>query len=291
MLCRVTQLNKSMQEKNSSKPRIARIRISKDRLRELAKTGVPILAGVVITLLVLAIFNFVNPAPKPLSQQELDKRIAQVMASATPPPALSARVYAQVQPSIVQVETKILSTDGKEEGGRGAGVIIDENAQILTSLHVVQNAIDIQVLFMDGTRSSAQIVTTQPENDIALLKVEQPPAQFVPAVMGNPQALNVGDEVFVLGSPFGLTASESAGIVSGLNRIYHPNKNMRMEKMIQFDAAVNPGNSGGPLVNRSGEVVGIVTGLLNPTEQNFFVGIGFAVPIDAAASSAGPNPF
>lgn len=261
------------------------------RMRALAKSAVPIVIGVVVTLLVLGIWSVVNPAPQPLSQKELDKRIGQVMASATPPPALASRVYAQIQPSLVQVETKILSTDGKEEGGRGAGVIIDENAQILTSLHVVQNAIEIQVLFMDGTRSDAQIVTTQPENDIALLKANQPPAQFVPAVLGNPNALNIGDEVFAVGSPFGLTASESAGIVSGLNRIYHPNKDLRMEKMIQFDAAVNPGNSGGPLVNRAGEVVGIVTGLLNPTEQNFFVGIGFAVPIDAAASAAGPNPF
>lgn len=109
--------------------------------------------------------------------------------------------------------------------------------------------------------------------------------------MGNPNALNIGDEVFALGSPFGLTASQSAGIVSGKNRVYRPNKDINLDGMIQFDAAVNPGNSGGPLVNRYGEVVGIVTGLLNPTEQNFFVGIGFAVPIDAAASAAGPNPF
>lgn len=213
------------------------------------------------------------------------------MASATAPPAISARVYQAVQPSLVQIETKILTPDGKEEGGRGAGVIIDENAQILTSLHVVKDAFEIQVLFMDGTRSEAQIVTTQPENDIALLKPQQLPGQFLPAVMGNPNSLNIGDDVFAVGSPFGLTGSESAGIVSGLNRVYHPNKDIKMEGMIQFDAAVNPGNSGGPLVNRYGEVVGIVTGLLNPTEQNFFVGIGFAVPIDAAASAAGPNPF
>jgi S1-C subfamily serine protease len=280
-----------MSESNPTPKRFVRLRVAMPRARALLKSAIPIAIGVIVTLLVLGIWNVVNPAPQPLSQKELDKRIAQVMASATPPPALAARVYAQIQPSLVQVETKILSTDGKEEGGRGAGVIIDENAQILTSLHVVQNAIEIQVLFMDGTRSTAQIMTTQPENDIALLKADQPPAQFVPAILGNPNALNIGDEVFAVGSPFGLTASESAGIVSGLNRIYHPNKDLRLEKMIQFDAAVNPGNSGGPLVNRAGEVVGIVTGLLNPTEQNFFVGIGFAVPIDAAAASAGPNPF
>lgn len=278
-----------MQEEKPS--RSVRFRVQIDKVSALAKRIAPIAIGVLVTLLVLAIFNIVNPGPKPLTQKELDQRIGQVMASATPPPALASRIYATIQPSLVQVETKILSTDGKEEGGRGAGVIIDENAQILTSLHVVKDAFEIQVLFMDGTRSEAQIVTTQPENDIALLKPQQLPGQFLPAVMGNPNSLNIGDDVFAVGSPFGLTGSESAGIVSGLNRVYHPNKDIKMEGMIQFDAAVNPGNSGGPLVNRYGEVVGIVTGLLNPTEQNFFVGIGFAVPIDAAASAAGPNPF
>jgi S1-C subfamily serine protease len=268
-----------------------RVRIQTDRLRAVAKQILPIAAGVIITLLILALYNFARPGPQPLTQKELDTHIAAVMASATPPPALSERVYEQVQPSLVQIETKILSTDGKEEGGRGAGVIIDDSGQVLTSLHVVANAIDIEVLFMDGTRSPASVVNSQPQNDIALLKPQNPPSQIFPATLGNSNSLRVGDEAFALGSPFGLTGSESAGIVSGLNRVYHPNATTNMEGMIQFDTAVNPGNSGGPLVDRYGEVVGIVTGLLNPTDQNFFVGIGFAVPINAAAGAAGPNPF
>jgi S1-C subfamily serine protease len=276
-----------MQESKPS--RSDKLRLRSRQLAALARKIAPFAATALLTILVLSLFNVFNPGPRALTQKELDQRIGQVMASATPPPALASRIYAALQPSIVQVETKILSTEGKEEGGRGAGVIIDENAQILTSLHVVKDAFEIEVLFMDGTRSEAQIVTTQPENDIALLKPLQMPGQFLPAVLGSPP--NIGDEVFAIGSPFGLTGSESAGIVSGLNRIYHPNKDTRLERMIQFDAAVNPGNSGGPLVNRYGEVIGIVTGLLNPTEQNFFVGIGFAVPIEAAASAAGPNPF
>lgn len=271
--------------------RLIRLRVKTQRIVSLAKKIAPFAATAIVTLLALTLFNVFNPAPQPLTDRQLNEKIFQAMASATPPPALSARVFQVMQPSLVQVETKILSTDGKEEGGRGAGVIIDENAQVLSSLHVVQNAFEIEILFMDGTRSEAQIVASQPENDIVLLKPLQMPAQFLPAVMGNPNALNIGDEVFALGSPFGLTASESAGIVSGLNRVYRPNKDVNLDGMIQFDAAVNPGNSGGPLVNRYGEVVGIVTGLLNPTDQNFFVGIGFAVPIDTAASAAGPNPF
>lgn len=268
--------------------RQVRLRLERERLRSLYGKLAPIVLGVLVTLLGIMIYNLLNPAPKPLTQQEIDARVAAVMASATPPPALSARVYQMVQPSLVQINTKTVSTDGKQEGGRGAGVIIDEQGSILTSLHVVATAIDIEVLFMDGTTSPAMVTATQPANDIAVLRATQPPAQIFPAVLGDPRSLNVGDEVFALGSPFGLTASETSGIVSGLNRIYRPpNSDTRMEGMIQIDAAVNPGNSGGPLVDRYGEVVGIVTGLLNPTDQNFFVGIGFAVPIDAAASSAG----
>lgn len=278
-----------MQEPKPS--RTYKIRVQTSKFAAVARKIAPFAATVIVTILALTIFNVLNPAPQPLTDKQFNQKVASVMASATPPPALASRVYAQIQPSLVQVETKILGTDGKEEGGRGAGVIIDDNAQILTSLHVVKDAIEIQVLFMDGTRSEAQIVTTQPENDIALLKPLQAPTQFVPAVLGNSQALNIGDEVFAVGSPFGLTGSESAGIVSGLNRVYHPATGQQLEKMIQFDAAVNPGNSGGPLVDRNGEVVGIVTGLLNPTDQNFFVGIGFAVPIEAASSAAGPDPF
>lgn len=278
-----------MQEPKPS--RTYKIRVQTQKFASFFRKIAPFAATVIITILALTVFNLLNPAPQPLTDKQFNQKVASVMASATPPPALASRVYAQIQPSLVQVETKILGTDGKEEGGRGAGVIIDDNAQVLTSLHVVKDAIEIQVLFMDGTRSEAQIVTTQPENDIALLKPLQAPNQFAPAVMGNSSGLNIGDQVFAVGSPFGLTGSESAGIVSGLNRVYHPATGQQLDKMIQFDAAVNPGNSGGPLVDRNGEVVGIVTGLLNPTDQNFFVGIGFAVPIEAASSAAGPDPF
>src|SRR5437868_3716625 len=126
-----------MQEPNSSPTsRSIRLRLETQRLAALARKVTPVIIGVLITLVALFLFSIINPAARPLTQKELDQHIAQVMASATPPPALSARVYAAVQPSVVQIETKIVTTEGKEEGGRGAGVIIDDNAQILTSLHV-----------------------------------------------------------------------------------------------------------------------------------------------------------
>jgi S1-C subfamily serine protease len=176
----------------------------------------------------------------------------------------------------------------EDEHSLGSGVIIDANADILTSLHVVTGTTDIQVTFADGTQSSAQVIASQPENDIAVLQADQLPALIVPAVLGNPNAMRVGDEAFAVGNPFGLYSSMSAGVISGFGRSFKPvDSNLVLRGLIQIDAAVNPGNSGGPLLNRYGQVIGIVTGIVNPTDQNFFIGIGFAVPSDIAGGAAG----
>ena len=126
------------------------------------------------------------------------------------------------------------------------------------------------------------------ERDIAVLAPAALPGLVLPATIGNAAALSVGDEVFAVGNPMGLVASLSAGVVSGLERqSTPPGREEPIRGLIQFDAAVNPGNSGGPLLDTGGRVVGIVTGLFNPTEQDVFIGIGFAVPIEAAAGAAG----
>ena len=111
---------------------------------------------------------------------------------------------------------------------------------------------------------------------------------LVPAVLGNPNAMNIGDDVYVVGNPFGLYGSMSAGVISGFDRSFKPlGTDYELHGLIQIDAAVNPGNSGGPLLNRAGQVIGIVEGILNPTDEAFFVGIGFAVPINVAGGAAG----
>ena len=139
--------------------------------------------------------------------------------------------------------------------------------------------------------SAATIATTQPQNDIAVLQPAQIPANLTPAVLGNPRSVQVGSDAYVLGSPFGLSGSMSSGIVSGLNRSFQlPNGGPLLTGLIQVDAAVNPGSSGGPLVNRNGQVVGIVSALINPTNQGVFIGIGLAVPIDVAVGAAGLPP-
>jgi S1-C subfamily serine protease len=201
-------------------------------------------------------------------------------------------VYQAIQPSLVLVRAEHPGEDGETERGMGSGVIVNDAGDILTSLHVVTQATEINITFADGTESRAEIAIAQPENDIAVLHALQPPAQIVPAVLGNPDASRVGDEAFVVGNPFGLYSSMSSGVISGFDRSFQPEgSEHKLEDLIQIDAAVNPGNSGGPLLNRYGEVIGIVTALVNPTEHNFFVGIGFAVPIDIAGGAAGVPPY
>jgi S1-C subfamily serine protease len=172
--------------------------------------------------------------------------------------------------------------------GLGSGVIVNEQGAILTSLHVVDKTEEILVTFADGTQAIATVTSTQPENDIAVLTPNRLPEQFLPAVLGNASAMQVGDEAFAVGNPFGLYSSISAGVISGFDRSFQPPESeYRLEGLMQIDAAVNPGNSGGPLLNRDGQVVGIVVGIVNPTDQEVFIGIGFAVPIQVAAQAAG----
>jgi S1-C subfamily serine protease len=157
---------------------------------------------------------------------------------------------------------------------------------------VVEGAVDIQVLYADGTKANGMVIAQEAENDIAVLSTDQLPEVLVPAVLGNPNAMRVGDEAYAVGNPFGLYSSVSAGVISGFGRTFKPeDRDIELDNLIQIDAAVNPGNSGGPLVNRYGQVIGIVVGLVNPTEDDFFIGIGFAVPINIAGGAAGIPPY
>jgi S1-C subfamily serine protease len=267
------------------------------QLRSYARRALPFVGGVGATLVALLIYTYLVPEPPPLTLDEVNESVVQVMASATPAPAYSSLVYQMVLPSLVFIE---VSAPGEEDDeGRyeeasslGSGVVINTDGEVLTSLHVVTNSTAITMTFADGTQTGAQIVATQPESDIAVLRPSRLPELLVPAVLGNPNAMNVGDEAFAVGHPFGLYASMTTGVISGFERTFRlQNSDQRLEGLIQIDAAVNPGNSGGPLLNRYGQVVGIVTGLANPTEQTFFVGIGFAVPIDVAGGAAGLPPY
>jgi S1-C subfamily serine protease len=265
------------------------------RLRRLLTRGrgaLPFAWGVAAALAALLLYRALVPGPRQLTTREVDVSVAQALASATVPPAPSARVYQAIRPSFVLIQTQAPGANGKIEHGLGSGVVVDDRGDILTSLHVVADATDIQLTFADGTQSSARVTARQPANDIAVVRATRPPAQLVPATLGDPNAMRVGDEAFVVGNPLGLYGSMSAGVISGFDRSVTPaDGQQELQGLIQFDAAVNPGNSGGPLLNRDGEVIGIVAGLENPTDQDFFVGIGFAVPITVAGGAAGLPPY
>jgi S1-C subfamily serine protease len=249
-------------------------------------------AGTLAALGALVLYSVLAPDPPQLTSREVDDSIAEALASVTPGPALSARVYQAVRPSLVYIQTQRSDEVGEEGFGVGSGVVVNLDGDILTSLHVVTDTEEIQVTFADGTESTAEVIVEQPENDIAVLRAAQLPPLVVPAILGNPGAMRVGDEAFVVGNPLGLYSSMSAGVISGFGRSFQlTDSEMRLEDLIQFDAAVNPGNSGGPLLNRYGQVIGVVTGLANPTEQKVFIGIGFAVPIDIAGGAAGMPPY
>ncbi len=271
--------------RKSLRERLGRLRAHSQSLGWLA-------AGILIAFAVLFAYNALQPAQPRMTQRDINQAVARALASATPPPSVAARVYGVIWPSVVLINTQGKGTDNEPEGARGTGVVLDESGDILTSLHVVEGADEIKVVFADGAESRATILARQPEKDIAVLRVVEPPPVLVPAILGSPGALHVGDDAVVVGNPFGLRHSVTAGVISGLGRSFKsPNATEPITDLIQFDAAVNPGNSGGPLLNRDGEVVGIVTALANPTDQTVFIGIGFAVPIDVAAGAAGAPPY
>ena len=204
-----------------------------------------------------------------------------------PTPPLAAAVYAAVSPSVVQVT----ATGAGAEPSTGAGVIVDDMADILTSLHIVNGATAVSVKFIDGTESVADVTASLVDKDIAVLRPRNAPAKFVVATIGDPSRLAIGAPAFVIGHPFGLNGSLSAGVISGLDRsLLAPGMAKPLTGLIQFDASVNPGNSGGPLVDSNGEVVGIVTGLVNPSGTKLNTGVGFAVTIDQAAGALGVPP-
>ena len=228
-----------------------------------------------------------------LTQEIIDSAVLKTLETADlPSPA--AKAYEAILPSVVGVVGYVKDKDGKEDvqHGVGTGVVIVDKGIILTNLHVVQGAQSIKITFADGMETTASVTGAQPENDLAVLQAHKIPDDMIAATMRSTADLRPGDQVLAVGFPFGIGPSASAGVVSGLKRSFRsPEGKQEMSNLIQFDAAANPGNSGGPLVTMDGQVVGIVTAILNPSEQRTFIGIGFAVPIENAAMAAGMPPF
>jgi len=229
----------------------------------------------------------------PLTQSKIESIVLETLATKTLP-SKTAQAAAVVQPSIVKIHT----LDGEppppgliSQPGKGAGFVIKDDGSILTNYHVVAGSERIVVTFADGLESPAVMTSAQPERDLAVLTPARIPDDLKPAVLAPSGQIVPGDMVVAVGFPFGMGPSVSAGVVSGLNRSYQIPNGERLQGLIQFDAAVNPGSSGGPLVNQAGEVLGVVTAILNPSPDGAFAGIGFAITMESAANAAGIPPF
>ena len=243
-----------------------------------------------------------SPA-RPITQRDIDAAVRSSIEK-QPLPSPYAAAYAAVRPSVVRVigsadaDTDETHVDLKRGSPRavqrstGTGVVIVDNGTILTNLHVVSGSQRVRVVFADGLESEAVVISIQPENDLAVLRARRIPDDLVAATLSSSSQLQPGDQVMAVGFPFGIGPSGSGGVVSGLKREFQADEDgKRLTNLIQFDAAANPGNSGGPLVTMDGSVVGIVTAILNPGDTGTFIGIGFAVPIENAAGAAGMPPF
>jgi S1-C subfamily serine protease len=268
------------------------------RRRSLPPAAWAVIGALLAALLMLAVQRWA-PGQQPVTQDDIDLAVRESLEK-EPLPSQAAKAYQAILPSVVRVTGLMNEDDDGEdnpekramERSLGTGVVIIDNGTILTNLHVVWGAKKIRVRFANGHESEAMMVGAQPENDLAVLKALSLPDDLEAATMRSTADLQPGDHVIAVGHPFGIGPSVSYGVVSGLKREFRSEQGERtLTNLIQFDAAANPGNSGGPLVTMDGQVVGIVTAILNPSEQRTFIGIGFAMPIENAAQAAGMPPF
>ncbi len=186
-------------------------------------------------------------------------------------------VYKQVSPGVVTITAVVNSGRGSGQA-TGSGIVLDTNGNILTNAHVIAGAQQIQVTFSDGRTVNATLVGSNSSADLAVIRVSVAASTLHPVTLGNSDSAQVGDTVYAIGSPFGLSGSLSQGIVSNLKQSGRTSNGSNLSGLIQTDAAINPGNSGGALVNTQGEVIGINSSIESPVDGN--VGVGFAIPIN-----------
>jgi S1-C subfamily serine protease len=224
--------------------------------------AVLVVAAALVALLALRLGGVIGTARAPAG--------ARSPAPTTTAHPTVPEIYQRVRPSVVVI---------RAAGALGAGVIVADNGAILTANHVIAGTRNITVTFADGTTARAAVASADPKQDIATLIPTARPEVLVPATLGG--GADVGAPVVVVGNPLGLAYSVSSGIVSGLNRTADTHDG-KYSGLIQFDAPVNPGSSGGPLLDAQGLVIGIVVSIADPGHDDAFAGIGFAVPIGSA---------
>jgi S1-C subfamily serine protease len=212
------------------------------------------------------------------------------IASSTPVQALSddeannIELYRRLSPGVVNITSTLLERDfffnDVPRQGAGSGSIIDRRGYILTNHHVIEDARKLEVTLTNGKKYNAKFIGSDPDTDLAVLKINAPGDEMTVIPMGSSQNLRVGQKVLAIGNPFGLGQTMTRGIVSSIARTIRSRSGVLVEDVIQTDAAINPGNSGGPLIDSSGNLIGITSAIFSPTGAS--VGIGFAIPVDTA---------
>jgi S1-C subfamily serine protease len=217
-----------------------------------------------------------RPAPSQPASEDL-----------TPDERVNIAVYEKANRSVVNITTKVRSEDlfffGETESeGSGSGCVIDDQGHIITNSHVVEDAVrnhgTITVTMFDSSTYEAEVVGTDPPNDLAVLRVKAPSDKLFPVELGDSSNLRVGLRVFVIGNPFGLERTLTTGVISSLNRTLPVSEVRIIKGIIQTDAAINPGNSGGPLLDKHARLIGLNTAIIGPAKQSS--GVGFSIPVN-----------
>ncbi len=192
-----------------------------------------------------------------------------------------ASIYNNVGPSVVSINVIARTSSGfsgqeQLQQGTGTGFVIDQQGHIVTNTHVVDGAVQVEVSFFDGSIYRGEVVGTDPDSDLAVIKVNRPSEELYPVALGDSDSVFIGQEVVAMGSPFGEPWTLTTGVISALNRSIDSLGQYQIGSVIQTDAAINPGNSGGPLINMNGEVIGVNAQILSQTRSSS--GVGFAIP-------------
>lgn len=193
-------------------------------------------------------------------------------------------VYRRLGPGVVNITSVVIERDfflhPIPREGTGSGSIIDTNGHILTNHHVIRDSTKLEVTLSDGSKWPARFVGADPDNDLAVIKIDAPKEKLTVISMGDSSKLQVGQKVLAIGNPFGLRQTLTTGIISSLGRSIRSEAGVLIDDVIQTDAAINPGNSGGPLLDSTGKIIGINSAIISPTGAS--VGIGFAIPVNTA---------
>ena len=229
-----------------------------------------------------------NVEALPLGGSSTPKTVAQRDAALTNDESINVRVYRQASPAVANILTKATEYDFFMDPvpveGAGSGFVIDPRGYILTNFHVVEGAQSIEVVLGDQSRYPAKFIGADQRNDVALVKIDLKGKQLVALSLGDSGALQVGQKVLAIGNPFGFQSTLTTGVVSALGRTVQTSQTTFIDEAIQTDAAINRGNSGGPLINTHGEVIGINSAIYTPSGTT--AGIGFAIPINTAKNIA-----